>query len=324
MKRQFNKIAIIGIGLIGSSLIRIIRQKKLARVVAAYDRSKEVRILARKLPLTKNIYTDISKCVSNADLIILCTPVGEFKNVAKEISPFLKRGAILSDVGSVKEIVFKDVARSIPHGVHLIPAHPIAGTEYSGPAAGFPELFIGRWCIITPMPRTNKIALRKLRKFWEGCGSRVEEMHPRHHDIVLAVTSHVPHLIAYNIVGTADELKKVAKREVIKYSAGGFRDFTRIAASDPIMWRDVFLNNKSAVLEVLGRFNEDLSVLQRAIREGDGDKLFDTFSRTRAIRHAIIDVGQDSPAPNFGRDQVKARMPRKLKRPTSRTARNKP
>ena len=239
--------------------------------------------------------------MSDADLVILCTPVGTYGEIAKRIAPHLKPGAILSDVGSVKTAVVRDVGPHVPAGVHFIPAHPIAGTEQSGPDAGFAELFDNRWCILTPPPGADPQAWRSSAAFWRGLGSNVEIMDPKHHDLVLAITSHVPHLIAYNIVGTAADLETVTQSEVIKYSAGGFRDFTRIAASDPTMWRDVFLNNREAVLEMLARFNEDLSVLQRAIRWGDGDALFNLFTHTRAIRRSIIDAGQDTPAPNFGR-----------------------
>ena len=235
-------------------------------------------------------------------MVILCIPVGACEGVTKTIAASLKPGAIISDVGSVKGSIIKQVSPHLPDGVHLVPAHPVAGTEYSGPQAGFPTLFENRWCILTPEPETDEKAVAKVRAFWEACGSSVETMSAEHHDLVLAITSHIPHLIAYNIVGTADDLEYVTESEVIKYSAGGFRDFTRIAASDPTMWRDVFLHNKDAVLETLGRFSEDLSVLQRAIRWGDGELLFDLFTRTREIRRSIIDIGQETAAPNFGRD----------------------
>jgi cyclohexadieny/prephenate dehydrogenase len=248
-----------------------------------------------------------AEAVSGADLVILCTPVGAFGEVAQKIAPALKPGAIITDVGSVKMAVIRDVGPHVPSGVHFVPGHPIAGTEHSGPEAGFPELFDGRWCILTPPAGTDATAVETLAEFWRGCGSRVEVMEARHHDLVLAITSHVPHLIAYNIVGTASDLEQVTQSEVIKFSAGGFRDFTRIAASDPTMWRDVFLNNREAVLEVLGRFSEDLSRLQRAIRWGEGDVLFDLFTTTRAIRREVIEAGQDTPAANFGRDGRKPR-----------------
>jgi cyclohexadieny/prephenate dehydrogenase len=251
------------------------------------------------------MHEDPAEAVRDADLVVLCTPVGVFGEVAQRMAPGLKQGAIVSDVGSVKTAVIRDVGPHLPAGVHFVPGHPIAGTEHSGPDAGFAELFDGRWCVLTPPPGTDEAAVEQLKAFWKGCGSRVEVMDPRHHDIVLAITSHVPHLIAYNIVGTASDLEQVTQGEVIKFSAGGFRDFTRIAASDPTMWRDVFLNNREAVLEVLGRFSEDLSRLQRAIRWGEGDMLFDLFTRTRAIRREIIDAGQDTAAANFGRNPKK-------------------
>jgi cyclohexadieny/prephenate dehydrogenase len=239
--------------------------------------------------------------VEGADLVIICIPVGASGAVAQEIAPHLQPGAIVSDVGSVKGAVLRDMAPHIPAGVHLIPAHPVAGTEYSGPDAGFAELFVNRWCILTPPPDADKDAVERLAAFWRALGANVETMSAEHHDLVLAVTSHLPHLIAYTIVGTADELAQVTRSEVLQFSAGGFRDFTRIAASDPTMWRDVFLANKDAVLEMLGRFNEDISDLTRAIRRGDGDALFNHFTRTRAIRKGIVAIGQDSPAPDFGR-----------------------
>ncbi len=239
--------------------------------------------------------------MAGADLVILCSPVGSFGGIAEAIGPALAPGCIVSDAGSVKTAVVRDIAPHLPQGVHFIPGHPIAGTEYSGPESGFAELFDGRWCILTPPPGADAEAVARLKRFWEACGSSVEIMTPEHHDLVLAITSHVPHLIAYNIVGTASDLETVTEKEVVKFSASGFRDFTRIAASDPTMWRDVFLNNKDAVLEMLGRFNEDLAALQRAIRWADGDALFELFTRTRAIRRAIIDAGQETPAPDFGR-----------------------
>ena len=243
----------------------------------------------------------LADCVPDADLVVLATPLGAYPELAREVAPYLMRGAILTDVGSVKLPVVRDVGPSVPDGVFFVPGHPIAGTEHSGPEAGFAELFDGRWCILTPVAGTDPTAVEKLKNFWERCGSKVDTMDPGHHNLVLAIVSHVPHLIAYNIVGTAADLETVTQSEVIKYSASGFRDFTRIAASDPTMWRDIFLNNREAVLEMLGRFNEDLSVLQRAIRYGDGDALFNLFTRTRAIRRSIIEAGQDTAAPDFGR-----------------------
>jgi cyclohexadieny/prephenate dehydrogenase len=294
-------VALIGLGLIGSSMARAIRRGGIAVHVAGCDHSPEILERARSVEIVDSLHEMPAAAVADADLIVLAAPVGAFGALAQSFAPQLKRGAIVSDVGSVKTAVVRDVAPFVPDGVHLIPAHPIAGTEQSGPEAGFAELFDGRWCILTPPPGSDAAALEILKTFWQRMGSQVEIMDPKHHDLVLAITSHVPHLIAYNIVGTAADLETVTESEVIKYSAGGFRDFTRIAASDPTMWRDVFLNNRDAVLEMLGRFNEDLSLLQRAIRWGDGDMLFNLFTRTRAIRRSIIDAGQDSPAPNFGR-----------------------
>ncbi len=301
----FTKVALIGVGLLGSSIAQAVRRGGIAAHIAGYAPRPETFEKAKKAGFAHSLHVDIEPAVRNADLVILATPVGSFAALAKEIAPHLQKGAILSDVGSVKMAVVRDVGPHVPEGVHFIPAHPIAGTEQSGPEAGFAELFDGRWCILTPPPGTEPEAVEKLRTFWRRLGSDVEVMDPKHHDLVLAITSHLPHLIAYNIVGTADDLEAVTEAEVIKYSAGGFRDFTRIAASDPTMWRDVFLNNREAVLEVLGRFSEDLSALQRAIRWGDGDALFNLFTRTRAIRRSIIDAGQDSAAPNFGRNRPK-------------------
>ena len=301
---MFRRIALIGLGLIGSSLAHAIKRENLAETISGFDASEAVRHRAAELGLAA-IADSAAEAVKGADLVILCSPVGSYTQVAAAIAPHLAPGAILSDVGSVKSAVVKDVSPFVPKGVHFLPAHPIAGTEQSGPDAGFPSLFDHRWCIITPPPGADEDAVAKLKQFWEGCGSQVEVMDAGHHDLVLAMTSHVPHLIAYNIVGTAHDLEKVTETEVIKFSAGGFRDFTRIAASDPIMWRDVFLNNREAVLEVLGRFNEDLSQLQRAVRDGNGKMLLDLFTRTRAIRRSIVDIGQDSAAPNFGRDLKK-------------------
>jgi cyclohexadieny/prephenate dehydrogenase len=239
--------------------------------------------------------------VAGADLVIVCVPVGQCGAVAAEIGAHLKPGATVSDVGSVKSSVIKDMGPHLPAGIHFVPAHPVAGTEHSGPDAGFAELFVNRWCILTPPEGADAESVERLAAFWRALGANVETMSAEHHDLVLAITSHVPHLIAYSIVGTADDLQTVTRSEVMKFSAGGFRDFTRIAASDPTMWRDVFLHNKDAVLEVLGRVNEDVSALARAIRWGDGDALFNLFTRTRAIRRGIVEIGQDSAAPDFGR-----------------------
>ena len=304
-KPIFEKLALIGIGLIGSSIAHACRRAGLAAHIAGYARREETLTEARAAGFADSLTTDLAEVVKDADLVILCTPVGSFGDIAREIAPHLKSGVILSDVGSVKGAVVRDVGPHVPAGGHLIPAHPVAGTEQSGPSAGFAELFDGRWCILTPPPGTDAAALETLSEFWRRCGSDVEVMDPKHHDLVLAITSHVPHLIAYNIVGTAADLETVTESEVIKFSAGGFRDFTRIAASDPTMWRDVFLNNREAVLEMLGRFNEDLNILQRAIRWGDGDTLFNLFTRTRAIRRGVVSAGQESAEPNFGRNRAK-------------------
>ncbi|HWY60429.1 MAG TPA: prephenate/arogenate dehydrogenase family protein [Rhizomicrobium sp.] len=300
---MFNKVAIIGLGLIGSSIGHATKRGKLAGEIAGFDISEDVRARAAKLGFTDAIAPTAEDAVRDADLVILSTPIGAYKNLAEAIAPHLKAGAILTDVGSVKGAVVRDVAPFVPKSVHFIPAHPIAGTEFSGPEAGFASLFDGRWTILTPLPGADGSAVQNLKKFWQGCGAQVEVMEIAHHDLVLAMTSHVPHLIAYNIVGTAHDLEQVTEGEVIKFSASGFRDFTRIAASDPTMWRDIFLNNREAVLEVLGRFNEDLSRLQRWVRDGNGQALFDLFTQTRAIRRSIISAGQDTAAPNFGRDK---------------------
>lgn len=300
-KALFKKIALIGIGLVGSSLGHVIRQKGLADRISGFALSPGTREKALELGIVDETHETAADAVCGADLVILCTPVGAFEAVAVEIGPVLTPGTIVTDVGSVKESVVKQVAPHMPAGVHLIPGHPVAGTEQSGPEAGFAELFQNRWCILTPMEGTDPEQIEKLAAFWRACGSDVDFMKPDHHDLVLAITSHIPHLIAYNIVGTADDLGKVTESEVIKYSAGGFRDFTRIAASDPTMWRDVFIHNKDAVLEMLGRFTEDLTDLQRAIRRGDSDRLFEIFTNTRSIRKRIIDAGQETEAPDFGR-----------------------
>lgn len=298
---MFEKIALVGIGLIGSSIARAARLKGLARHIAITTRKSETLEEARALSLGDSYSLDPREAVAGADLVILCTPVGAYGAVMEQISTALSKGAILSDVGSVKQHVVKVVAPFVPEGVHFVPAHPIAGTEHSGPAAGFPELFVGRWCVLTPAQSCDPIAANRLRAFWEALGSNVEAMSPEHHDLVLAITSHVPHLVAYNIVGTVADLEAHTQSEVIKFSASGFRDFTRIAASDPVMWRDIFLTNRDAVLEMLGRFLEDLSQLQRAVRVGDGEALETLFSRTRAIRRSIITAGQETAQPDFGR-----------------------
>ena len=305
MSVYFDRVALIGLGLIGSSLCHIMRREKLAGHIAGHARSTATRDKARALRLCDSIHETAGAAVHDADLVILCAPVGVCGEIAREIAPALKPGAVLTDVGSVKAAILRDVGAHVPQAVHFIPGHPIAGTEQSGPESGFAELFTGRWCILTPPPGSDAEAISRLEKFWQACGSNVEVMTAEHHDLVLAITSHLPHLIAYNIVATAADLEEVTDSEVIKYSAGGFRDFTRIAASDPTMWRDVFLNNRDAVLEMLGRFSEDLSALQRAIRWGDGEALYTLFSRAREIRRGIIAAGQDTAAPNFGRNAVK-------------------
>jgi cyclohexadieny/prephenate dehydrogenase len=297
----FQRLALIGLGLIGSSLARVARRKGLAREIVASDTSSAVREKVAGLALADQVAETAAAAVAGADLIILCAPAGAMGTIAREIAPYLEPGAILSDTGSVKDSIVRAIAPHLPATVHFVPAHPVAGTEQSGPEAGFSTLFLNRWSILTPPEGTDPKAVAKLAAFWTGAGANVEIMQPAHHDLVLAITSHVPHLIAYNIVGTAADLEEVTQSEVIKFSAGGFRDFTRIAASDPTMWRDIFLNNKDAVLEMLGRFNEDLSALQRMIRNSDGDSLFELFTRTRAIRRGIIEQGQETAAPDFGR-----------------------
>jgi cyclohexadieny/prephenate dehydrogenase len=295
------KLALIGVGLIGGSIARAAREYGAARTIVATARSAQTRKRVVELGIADQVVETNAEAVKDADLVIVCIPVGASGPVAAEIGAHLKPGAIVSDVGSVKNQVLKDMAPHIPPGVHLIPAHPVAGTENSGPDSGFPELFVNRWCILTPPEGGDASAVEKLRAFWTALGANVEVMSAEHHDMVLAITSHLPHLIAYTIVGTAEEFSQVSRSEVLKFSAGGFRDFTRIAASDPTMWRDVFLHNKDAVLEMLAQFNEDLAKLTRAMRRGDGDALFDHFTRTRAIRRGILQIGQDSAAPDFGR-----------------------
>jgi cyclohexadieny/prephenate dehydrogenase len=297
----FNRLALIGVGLIGSSIARAARAQGVVREIVATARSADTRRRVGELGLADRVTQTNAAAVAGADLVILCVPVGACGEVAKEIAPQLAPGAIVSDVGSVKAAIVREAGPHLPAGVHFVPAHPVAGTEHSGPDAGFAELFVDRWCILTPPPSTDPAAVRRLAAFWRALGANVEQMPAEHHDLVLAITSHLPHLIAYTIVGTADELAEVTRSEVLKFSAGGFRDFTRIAASDPTMWRDVFLANKDAVLEMLGTFNEDLAKLTRAIRRGDGDALFAHFARTRAIRRGIVEIGQDSAAPDFGR-----------------------
>ena len=297
----FNRLALIGAGLIGGSIARAARAQGAVGSIVATARSAETRKRVAELGFADQVVESNAAAVEGADLVIVCIPVGACAAVASEIGPHLMKGATVSDVGSVKASVLKDMAPHLPARVHFIPAHPVAGTENSGPDAGFAELFVNRWCILTPPDDADPAAVERLKAFWTALGANVESMSAEHHDLVLGITSHLPHLIAYTIVGTADELGAVTRSEVLKFSAGGFRDFTRIAASDPTMWRDVFLYNKDAVLEMLGRFNEDLSLLTRAIRTGNGDTLFDHFTRTRAIRRGIVEIGQDSPVPDFGR-----------------------
>jgi len=297
----FERVALIGAGLIGSSIARAAREFDAAREIAILDASPAVMARVREIGIADEASGDPAQALKGAGLAVICTPVGVCGAVARSIAPFLEAGAILSDVGSVKGAVVAQVAPHVPAGVHFIPAHPIAGTEFSGPDAGFATLFQNRWCLLTPPDDADAGAVAKLDAFWTRLGAKVETMSADHHDKVLALTSHLPHLIAYNIVGTADDFGEQTRSEVIKFSASGFRDFTRIAASDPTMWRDIFLNNREAVLEMLGRFNEDLSALQRMIRRGDGDGLFDFFTRTRAIRRSIVEQGQDTAAPDFGR-----------------------
>jgi cyclohexadieny/prephenate dehydrogenase len=301
MTVQFDRIALIGIGLIGSSLAHDIKRLGLAKEVVIATRSAETLKRAEELELGDRYTTSSAEAVKDADLVIVSVPVGASEAVAKEIADSLKPGAIVTDVGSTKASVIAQMQPHMPDNVHFIPGHPLAGTEKSGPDAGFPGLFAGRWCIFTPIEGTDETALKALGHFWETLGSKIDVMDPEHHDKVLAIVSHLPHLIAFNIVGTADDLGTVTESEVIKYSASGFRDFTRLAASDPTMWRDVCLHNKDAILEMLARFSEDLAYLQRAIRWGEGDKIFDLFTRTRAIRRSIIEAGQDVDAPDFGR-----------------------
>jgi cyclohexadieny/prephenate dehydrogenase len=296
---MFNRLALIGVGLIGGSIARAARGLGLVDTIVATSRSEPTRQRIRDLGLADDVVDTAAAAVKDADLVIVSVPIGASGAVAKEIGPHLKQGAIVSDVGSVKAAVVRDMGPYIPAGVHFIPGHPVAGTEDSGPDAGFAELFINRWCILTPPKDADPTAVEKLSQFWKAFGTSVELMSPEHHDLVLAVTSHVPHLIAYNIVGTAFDLRLVTESEILKYSASGFRDFTRIAASDPTMWRDIFLHNREAVLDVLGRFNEDLSTLTRAVRNGDADTLYNTFAERRAIRRGMIHFTLDAPAPDF-------------------------
>ncbi|MGB7244398.1 MAG: prephenate/arogenate dehydrogenase family protein [Sulfitobacter sp.] len=301
MTQIYDRVALIGLGLIASSIFWAIKRDGLAGEVTGYARSVDTRNTARDIGLCDRVCDTVTEAVEGADLVVLCVPIGVMGKVAQQIAGSLKPGATVTDVGSVKREVIEAVTPHLPDTVHFVPGHPLAGTEHSGPKSGFAELFDNRWCLLVPPEGSDAGTVARLRAFWEAMGSNVEEMDADHHDLVLAVTSHAPHLIAYTMVGVADDLRRVTDTEVIKYSAAGFRDFTRIAASDPTMWRDVFLSNKDATLEILGRFTEELFALQRAIRTGDGDHLFDYFTRTRAIRRSIIEAGQDTDAPNFGR-----------------------
>jgi cyclohexadieny/prephenate dehydrogenase len=291
-ERIFDRVALIGIGLIGSSLARALRRDSPGTAIVACARRPETLAAAERLGIADMITHDPAEAAAGADLVVIATPLSAYAEIGRQIGPVLKRGAVVTDVGSVKEVVIRDLGPHLPAGVHFVPGHPVAGTEHSGPEAGFAELFLDRWCILIPLPETAPEALSAVRRMWERAGMRVVTMSAAHHDRVLAMTSHLPHLIAYTIVGTATNLEESLKSEVIEFSASGFRDFTRIAASDPVMWRDIFLNNREAVLDVLQRFSEDLTALQRAIRWGEGDKLQDLFTRTRAIRRSIIEAKQ--------------------------------
>ncbi|MGH7037306.1 MAG: prephenate/arogenate dehydrogenase family protein [Stellaceae bacterium] len=290
--KLFDRVALIGIGLIGSSLARVLRRDSPQTRIIACARRPETLAAVQRLALADETTLDPAEAARGADLVVVATPISAYAEVGRRIGPVLEPGTILTDVGSVKEAAIRDLAPHLPPGVAFVPGHPVAGTEHSGPEAGFAELFQGRWCILIPLPETPPEALARVAQMWEGAGMRLTTMSASHHDRVLAVTSHLPHLIAYTIVGTATDLEDSLKSEIIKFSASGFRDFTRIAASDPIMWRDIFLNNREAVLEVLQRFSEDLTALQRAIRWGEGDKLEDLFTRTRAIRRSVIEARQ--------------------------------
>lgn len=297
----YDRVALIGLGLIASSMAHAMKQFGLAGEIVGYAKTEETRRVALEIGICDRVFGSAAEAVQGADLVVLAVPVGAMAEIAAEIGPHLAQGACVTDVGSVKQAVIEAVAPHIPEGVAFVPAHPLAGTEHSGPRSGFATLFQNRWCLLTPTEKSTSEATARLRRLWEAMGSNVDEMDAPHHDLVLAVVSHTPHLIAYTMVGVADHLRRVSNSEVIKYSASGFRDFTRIAASDPTMWRDVFLTNKEATLDILGRFTEELFMLQRAIRMGDGDELHAYFTRTRAIRRSIIEAGQDTAAPDFGR-----------------------
>jgi cyclohexadieny/prephenate dehydrogenase len=300
----YNRVALIGLGLIAGSMSLAMRRARLAGEIIGTARSAETRSIAREIGLVDRVVDTAAEAVADADLVVLAVPVGAMGAVAVEIAPHLKPGATVTDVGSVKRAVFDAVLPHLPQEVDFVGGHPMAGTEHSGPRSGFAELFENRWCLIVPSEGAPEAATERLESLWQAMGSNTGRMEPDHHDLVCAVVSHAPHLIAYTMVGVADDLRRVTDSEVINYSAAGFRDFTRIAASDPTMWRDVFLTNKDATLEILGRFTEELFALQRAIRTGDGDHLFDYFTRTRAIRRGIVEAGQDTDAPDFGRKAV--------------------
>ncbi len=301
MTDTYDRVALIGLGLIAGSISLALRRAGYKGEITGYARTAETRETAREIGLVDRVCDSASDAVKGADLVILCVPVGAMGAVAEEIAPALMPGATVSDVGSVKAAVVEAVAPHLPEGVHFVPTHPMAGTEHSGPRSGFAELFDGRWTLVVPAEGSDADAIARLEAFWQLLGARTEVMEVEHHDLVCAIVSHIPHLIAYTMVGVADDFRRVSEQEVVKFSAAGFRDFTRIAASDPTMWRDVFLSNKEATLEILGRFTEELFALQRAIRTGDGEQLFEYFTHTRAVRRSIIEAGQDTDAPNFGR-----------------------
>ena len=301
----YQRVALIGLGLIAGSMALAARRAGVAGEITGYARTEKTRQTTRRIGLVDRVCDSVAEAVEGADLVVLCVPVGAMGAVAEEIAPHLAPGATVSDVGSVKQAVVEAVAPHLPEGVHFVPAHPMAGTEHSGPESGFAELFDNRWTLIVPQEGVDEAAVERLSAFWRALGANTERMEVEHHDLVCAVVSHIPHMIAYTMVGVADDFRRVSEQEVIKFSAAGFRDFTRIAASDPTMWRDVFLNNKQATLEILGRFTEELFALQRAIRTGDGEHLFDYFTHTRDIRRGIIEAGQDTDAPDFGRGKPK-------------------
>ncbi|MDB6176983.1 prephenate/arogenate dehydrogenase family protein [Paracoccus sp. Z330] len=309
MSAIYDRVALIGLGLIAGSMAHALREKGLAREVVGYARSEETRKTAREIGLCDTVYDSAAEAVAKADLVVLAVPVGAMGAVAQDIAPHLAKGTTITDVGSVKQSVIEAVQPHLPEDVHFIPGHPLAGTEHSGPRAGFASLFENRWWLLTPLPDSPAAPVEKLVGLVTAMGAKCDRMEAAHHDLVLAVTSHAPHLIAYTMVGVADHLRRVTDEEVIQYSAAGFRDFTRIAASDPTMWRDVFLHNKEATLDILGRFTEELFTLQRAIRMGDGQQLHDYFTRTRSIRRGIIEAGQDTEAPDFGRGATSGKMP---------------